>query len=93
MKGHFEKRIFQYLSVRLLWLFLPSNQSIIVSRTGVATKKSLPPVKVFSFFVKFTAAIFPAVSPQRGLTSINGIGENASGNLFRGQKSVVESGS
>ena len=28
-----------------------------VSEKGVATKKSLPPVKVFCFFVKFTAAI------------------------------------
>ena len=41
-----------------------------VSQKGVATKKSLPPVKAFCFFAKFTAAIFPAVSPQRGLTSI-----------------------
>ena len=41
-----------------------------VSQKGVATKKSLPPVKAFLFFVKFTAAIFPAASPQRGLTSI-----------------------
>ena len=39
------------------------------SQKGVETKKSLPPVKVFLFFVKFTAAIFLAVSPQRGLTS------------------------
>ena len=29
----------------------------LVSEKGVATKKSLPPVKVFLFVVKFTAAI------------------------------------
>ena len=58
MGGGFKKEI------PFLFTVLPSNQSILFR------KKGLPPVKVFSFFVKFTAVhIFPAVSPQRGPTS------------------------
>ena len=41
----------------------------MVSQKGVDTKNGLPPVAAF-FFVKFTTVIFPAVSPQRGPTSI-----------------------
>ena len=42
-----------------------------VSEKGVATEKSLPPVKVFLFFCEIRSShIFPAVSAQRGLTSI-----------------------
>ena len=41
-----------------------------VSQEGVATKKSLPPVKAFLFFCEIHSShIFPAVSPQRGLTT------------------------
>ena len=41
-----------------------------VSEKGVATKKSLPPVKAFLFFCEIRSShIFPAVSPHRGLTS------------------------
>ena len=58
MGGGFKKEI------PFLFTVLPSNQSILFR------KKGLPPVKVFSFFVKFTAVhIFPAVSPKRGPTS------------------------
>ena len=39
----------------------------LASQKGVDTKNGPPPVKAF-FFVKFATAIFPAVSPHRGLT-------------------------
>ena len=65
-----------------------------VSEKGVATKKSLPPVKVFLFFCEIRSShIFPAVSPQRGLTSILLGGREVQGDhtLLRGSRSSVES--
>ena len=46
------KKLFAFMGVFAL-------QSVdFASQKGIATKKSLPPVKVFSFFVKVTTAIF-----------------------------------
>ena len=39
----------------------------LASQKEVDARNELPPVIAFCFFVKFTAVIFPAAPPQRGL--------------------------
>ena len=43
----------------------------LFSQKGVDTKNGLLPVKAFFVAVKFTTVMFPALSPQRGLTVID----------------------